>query len=51
MSNAAGGNGASSDSEPVSEQVIVQRFSNMIENRRGLIGKIGELEAEWAEHK
>ncbi len=43
--------GAGADEGPVSEQQIVKVFTDMMENRRMLVSKIGELEAQWSEHK
>jgi hypothetical protein len=45
---AAGGAGGE---EVVDKEQIARVFSEMIESRRSLISKIGELEGEWTEHK
>jgi len=52
MSNIAASNAAvEAAAEAPSTQQIIKVFQDMLENRRNIISKIGELEGQWAEHK
>jgi hypothetical protein len=52
MSNVAATNAAiEAAAEAPSTQQIIKVFQDMLENRRSIISKIGELETQWTEHK